>query len=118
MCGTGLTCSGGGSVPAGPVCPIPISCCGRDLRHPITGCLVSCRRSRRTPRCRSDHVVHQGGVASAGFAGGVTAALGWSGAREGVAGTWRSLVAHLTGGQGVAGSNPVVPTEKPQVSGL
>lgn len=25
-------------------------------------------------------------------------------------GTWRSLVAHLTGGQGVAGSNPVVPT--------
>jgi hypothetical protein len=29
-----------------------------------------------------------------------------------VAGTWRSLVAHLTGGQGVAGSNPVVPTAK------
>jgi hypothetical protein len=28
----------------------------------------------------------------------------------GAAGTWRSLVAHLTGGQGVAGSNPVVPT--------
>ncbi len=27
-------------------------------------------------------------------------------------GTWRSLVAHLTGGQGVAGSNPVVPTRK------
>ena len=26
-------------------------------------------------------------------------------------GTWRSLVAHLTGGQGVAGSNPVVPTK-------
>ena len=25
-------------------------------------------------------------------------------------GWWRSLVAHLTGGQGVAGSNPVVPT--------
>src|SRR5262249_49656314 len=25
-------------------------------------------------------------------------------------GTWRSLVAHLTGGQGVAGSNPAVPT--------
>jgi hypothetical protein len=23
---------------------------------------------------------------------------------------WRSLVAHLTGGQGVAGSNPVIPT--------
>src|SRR3954451_10603971 len=30
--------------------------------------------------------------------------------RDGPAGTWRSLVAHLTGGQGVAGSNPVVPT--------
>ena len=44
------------------------------------------------------------------FAGDVTAALGWPGVREGVAGTWRSLVAHLTGGQGVAGSNPVVPT--------
>ena len=27
-------------------------------------------------------------------------------------GMWRSLVAHLTGGQGVAGSNPVIPTEK------
>ena len=25
-------------------------------------------------------------------------------------GMWRSLVAHLTGGQGVAGSNPVIPT--------
>ena len=25
---------------------------------------------------------------------------------------WRSLVAHLTGGQGVAGSNPVIPTRK------
>src|SRR6185436_17772600 len=24
---------------------------------------------------------------------------------------WRSLVAHLTGGQGVAGSNPVIPTK-------
>ena len=23
---------------------------------------------------------------------------------------WRSLVAHLTGGQGVAGSSPVIPT--------
>ena len=30
-------------------------------------------------------------------------------------GLWRSLVAHLTGGQGVAGSNPVSPTEEPQV---
>ena len=28
-----------------------------------------------------------------------------------VFGLWRSLVAHLTGGQGVAGSNPVSPTE-------
>ena len=24
---------------------------------------------------------------------------------------WRSLVAHLTGGQGAAGSNPVIPTQ-------
>jgi hypothetical protein len=40
----------------------------------------------------------------------VPATLDCAGAREGVAGTWRSLVAHLTGGQGVAGSNPVVPT--------
>jgi hypothetical protein len=31
-------------------------------------------------------------------------------------GLWRSLVAHLTGGQGVAGSNPVSPTEKPRTS--
>lgn len=29
-------------------------------------------------------------------------------------GLWRSLVAHLTGGQGVAGSNPVSPTSKPR----
>ena len=27
-------------------------------------------------------------------------------------GWWRSLVAHLTGGQGVAGSNPVQPTRE------
>jgi hypothetical protein len=27
-------------------------------------------------------------------------------------GTWRSLVAHLTGGQGVVGSNPAVPTKE------
>ena len=27
-------------------------------------------------------------------------------------GLWRSLVAHLTGGQVVAGSNPVSPTER------
>lgn len=27
-------------------------------------------------------------------------------------GLWRSLVAHLTGGQGVAGSNPVSPTKR------
>src|SRR5690349_3089416 len=30
--------------------------------------------------------------------------------RGGSHGLWRSLVAHLTGGQGVAGSNPVSPT--------
>ena len=38
---------------------------------------------------------------------------GASGRRIGRAplvGTWRSLVAHYTGGVGVAGSNPVVPT--------
>jgi hypothetical protein len=29
---------------------------------------------------------------------------------EKIFGMWRSLVAHLTGGQGVAGSNPVIPT--------
>jgi hypothetical protein len=29
-------------------------------------------------------------------------------------GTWRSPVAHLTGGQGVAGSNPAVPTFGPE----
>ena len=39
------------------------------------------------------------------------------GRRAGAFGTWRSLVAHLTGGQGVAGSNPVVPTGKGQVRG-
>jgi hypothetical protein len=32
-------------------------------------------------------------------------------------GTWRSLAAHLTGGQGVAGSNPAVPTIAWQVRG-
>lgn len=34
-------------------------------------------------------------------------------------GLWRSLVAHLTGGQGVAGSNPVSPTKKvPETQGF
>ena len=33
-------------------------------------------------------------------------------ARQPNIGMWRSLVAHLTGGQGVAGSNPVVPTAR------
>ena len=28
----------------------------------------------------------------------------------GLTGAWRSLVAHLTGGQGVGGSNPLAPT--------
>src|SRR5450756_2060104 len=32
-------------------------------------------------------------------------------------GMWRSLVAHLTGGQGVVDSNPVIPTVKEQVRG-
>ena len=32
-------------------------------------------------------------------------------------GTWPSLVGHLTGGQGVAGSNPAVPTEYEQIRG-
>ena len=31
---------------------------------------------------------------------------------DGFSGLWRSLVAHLTGGQGVAGSNPVSPTHR------
>ena len=35
--------------------------------------------------------------------------VAFSGIAEGI-GLWRSLVAHLTGGQGVAGSNPVSPT--------
>jgi hypothetical protein len=33
-------------------------------------------------------------------------------------GTWRSLAAHLTGGQGVAGSNPAVPTEHRRSEGV
>jgi hypothetical protein len=37
--------------------------------------------------------------------------------REAPGGLWRSLVAHLTGGQGVAGSNPVSPTVKALVRG-
>ncbi len=41
-------------------------------------------------------------------------AVGYTGCRgeagESI-GTWRSLVAHLTGGQGVVGSNPAVPTQ-------
>jgi hypothetical protein len=37
---------------------------------------------------------------------------GASGCDTRIFGMWRSLVAHLTGGQGVAGSNPVIPTNK------
>jgi hypothetical protein len=36
---------------------------------------------------------------------------------SGVRGLWRSLVAHVTGGHGVAGSNPVSPTSDGLVSG-
>src|SRR5699024_12585235 len=32
-------------------------------------------------------------------------------------GLWRSLVAHLTGGEGVVGSNPASPTERNAVQG-
>ena len=41
--------------------------------------------------------------------------VGWGSCPRvsGANGMWRSLVAHLTGGQGVAGSNPVIPTESP-----
>ena len=35
-----------------------------------------------------------------------------TGQRRSARGLWRSLVAHLTGGQGVAGSNPVSPTSE------
>ncbi len=47
---------------------------------------------------------------------GIRAAPLWSAplfrelSRKSRVGAWRSLVAHLTGGQGVAGSNPVAPT--------
>ena len=34
-----------------------------------------------------------------------------------VDGLWRSLVAHLTGGQGVVGSNPASPTMRTPVHG-
>src|SRR5690606_41148853 len=42
----------------------------------------------------------------------------WSCPRESADchGLWRSLVAHLTGGQGVAGSNPVSPTDRAGIS--
>src|SRR4051794_17142870 len=49
--------------------------------------------------------------------GGSPEALSWTSCLERFAspadghGLWRSLVAHLTGGQGVAGSNPVSPTD-------
>ena len=56
--------------------------------------------------------LHAGAVP--GFAGYVRtiipAAVFFPGPVCRVAGMWRSLVAHLTGGQGVAGSNPVIPT--------
>ena len=31
-------------------------------------------------------------------------------------GVWRSLVAHFTGGEGVAGSNPATPTNFPKIN--
>ena len=34
-----------------------------------------------------------------------------------ISGLWRSLVAHLAGGQGVVGSNPASPTKKPPIFG-
>ena len=49
-------------------------------------------------------------VANIGPAGARAAVVFMAPGSLRVAGMWRSLVAHLTGGQGVAGSNPVIPT--------
>ena len=49
-------------------------------------------------------------IAAGGLVAGLDAVPCTGRAGTGGNGTWRSLVAHLTGGQGVVGSNPAVPT--------
>ncbi len=67
---------------------------------------AACRAGRRGPqwRCRPRGIrIRRCGLVGAGARSSL--------APRGSNGLWRSLVAHLTGGQGVAGSNPVSPTK-------
>ena len=81
-------------LPRGRLPPLPRTPAARGLR------------ASRAPRSRSRSASGRSANAEvlSGLAG--RAAIRFSRCR----GTWRSLVAHLTGGQGVTGSNPVVPT--------
>ena len=68
-------------------------------------CLPSCAGERgRAVREGADGI-----AAAPGYGSGAVVRMGQPLYNCDV-GMWRSLVAHLTGGQGVAGSNPVIPT--------
>ena len=69
-----------------------------------------CRRGRAIPKTACCHVRAALSPPSSLRDFGVTEILSLGAAETQYLGMWRSLVAHLTGGQGVAGSNPVIPT--------
>jgi hypothetical protein len=80
---------------------------GRDLMHAnhaihdVKLGLLRCREARKTKA--SDRTIYLG-------VKGFTPLWSARTTENLCHGLWRSLVAHLTGGQGVAGSNPVSPT--------
>ena len=80
--------------------------CARSSASTGTPIEVSVRvREKRPPL-----IPRVGGTAQWADSGGRPSCDKVSSLPKGAAGLWRSLVAHLTGGQGVAGSNPVSPT--------
>ena len=78
-------------------------------RAPRSRSPCGCARSASAGSRRHGIPISSGGMpcAKVSFAPAVLLRLDFAWASHGL---WRSLVAHLTGGQGVAGSNPVSPT--------
>src|SRR5690606_14761642 len=87
--------------------PPPLSACwASSKRSAVAGTIVAGMPAT---------IRRAGDIAREAVRGRVAEPVGWGSCppADSSTGMWRSLVAHLTGGQGVAGSNPVIPTEKP-----
>src|SRR5699024_4635899 len=81
------------------------ACCARSSASTAARCASRCACGRRSNETSGDLPIWR-------FTAG--AVIFRIGDGDGTGGLWRSLVAHCTGGAGVAGSNPVSPTvERP-----